>query len=152
MSMVKLERRRNIEYTVNHASLPSGTIVFFGAKEGKTCIKEVPEETYQWLATSTNCFKDGSLHVVEDALREDVLSEDEVHNTHTIEEAKAILSGNFMKMKSELGKITSQDEKQFIINVAKEMKLDSTSKQDFLVEWAGLHKDMKEMLFGSDVE
>lgn len=139
---IKLERRRNIPYTINHSALKGGTITFSGAKNGKTDKKDVPEEVVDYLAMSTSCFQTGSLYIVTDEVREDMVEEEALKNSHTIEEVEKILNGNTNKMKSELSKIECQDEKDFIISVAKNMKLDSSAKQTFICDWAGVKKEV----------
>ena len=59
-----------------------------------------------------------------------------------IRQEKSGLGGYLKGVKSELKKITNQTEKDFVINVAQDMKIDSVGKRDFLAEWMGLDVNM----------
>lgn len=153
--MIKVARHRTFDYYVNYPSNNGGwkTYVWSGSKGKKVDVKPIPKEVVDYLIVNSNCFKNGELKIVEDnevakEVVETLPEKDEyVANTHTREEVESILTGNFNKMKSELNKITNQDEKKFFIDVAKEIKLDSNSKLKFLSEWYGVKQDI---LFGED--
>lgn len=154
--MIKLERLRPIPYFVNYNN--NGRLEPYhwtGSKNGKRDIKEVPEYVVNWLLISSTCFKDGELAIVEDTKESKEIKEniadinDYENNTHSREEIVSLLTGNFPKMKSELGKITAIGEKQFVINTAKEIKLDSASKRKWLAEWMNVPEDI---LFDIDEE
>jgi hypothetical protein len=124
-----------------------------GSKNGKVDIKEVPEELVQYLMMNTIVFRDGELAIVEDTpetkeILENV-EDDYKNNTHTRNEIVKLLEGNFMKMKSELKKITNKQELVYICEIAKEIRLDSNSKLQFLAE---LMKIPQDILFDNDSE
>lgn len=144
---VKLERRRNTGYFVR-AFISTGEkqYVWSGAKNGKTDVKSVPEEVYEYLTMNSVCLEQGELVLVEEdeakkAELEQSINDQELYkeNTHTQKEILDILNGHHMKMKSELSKITVDSEKDFVIQVAKENadKL-AKGKIDFLAEWYGV--------------
>lgn len=140
---IKLARYRSYPYTVN-CPVTNKKWKWAGSINKKIDSKSIPEETYNWLVMETSAIKNGQLVVVDEKakkeLKDAMLDEDikEIEsNTHTREEVEKILKGNTNTMKSKLKDITSKDEKRFIINVAKEMKLDSTTKRSFLQEWVG---------------
>jgi hypothetical protein len=154
--MIKLERRRLTPYFVNYNN--NGRLEPYqwtGSKKGQRDIKEVPEYVVNWLLINSVCFKDGELAIVEDTeeakeIKENIADIVEYeNNSHSREEIVSLLTGNFLKMKSELGKITAIGEKQFIINIAKEIKLDSASKRKWLAEWMNVPEDI---LFSEEKE
>lgn len=142
--MIKVARYRNFPYTVNFVNNGGmKTYQWAGSKGDKTDIKEIPIEVVDWLLMSTVCFRDGELVLVEDSdqAKEVISNIDEKelyeNNTHTREQIVKILEGNFNKMKVELNKITVLSEKQYVLEVAKEIKLDAASKRKFIAEWIG---------------
>ena len=133
---VKVYRYRLSQYIVNFPT-PSGiqTYLFSGSKKGSTEYKMLPSEVVNWLKTSSTCFENGELIVdLEDLEKSEEIFIDKVElaeykkNSHTRDEIEKILTGNVNKMKSELNKITSDSEKKFIIEVAKDLNIDSTAK------------------------
>jgi len=147
--LIKVARHRTAPYIVNYP-FNGGfkTYAWSGSKGNKTDIKPVPQDVIDYLLMNSACFRLGELAIVEDTeeAKEVVSNIDEIedykNSTHSKEEVVKILEGNFMKMKSELGKIENKDEKKFFIDVAKEIKLDSDSKLKFLAEWFGVKKDI----------
>ena len=155
--MIKVYRYRINPYVVNYPT-PTGvqSYNFLGSKKGKDEWKMLPVEIVNWLQLSSSCFRDGELVLDKESIEktdEIYVDENDLEefekNSHTRDEAEAILTGNFMKMKSTLNEITSDSEKRFIIDVAKEIKLDSTAKRRFLAEWTEIDV---EMLFAEDDE
>ena len=151
--LIKVARNRNYPFKVNYY-MSNGNIKTFewaGSKGNKVDIKPIPEEVVQHLIMNTIAFTDGELYIIEDTetAKEIVTNIDEQYklNAHTKEEIIKLLEGNINKMKSELGKVTVKEEKMFVIDVAKEIKLDSASKRDWLAEWIGIKT---EMLFMAD--
>jgi hypothetical protein len=147
---VKVYRYRLSQYIVNFPT-PSGiqTYLFAGSKKGTTEYKMLPSEVINWLKTSSTCFENGELVVdTTDLEKSDEIFIDKTElaeyekNSHTREDIEKILTGNVNKMKSELNKITSDSEKKFVIEVAKDLKLDSTSKRVFIAAWTDLDIDM----------
>jgi len=146
---IKVARYRTAPYIVNFPfNGGHKTYSWSGSKGNKTDIKPLPQEVIDYLMMNSACFRLGELAIIEDTkeAKEVVENIDEVeeykNNTHSKEQVVKILEGNFMKMKSELGKVTNKSEKKFFIDVAKEIQLDSTSKQKFLAEWFGVKQDI----------
>jgi hypothetical protein len=153
---IKLARYRSIPYVVNYSGSGSEKrYEWMGAKGNKIDIKEVPVEMVEWLSLQTICLEKGELVVIEDSeeakeVLEGVDKENYKNNTHTEEEILKLLSGNFMKMKTELGKISVDSERKFVLTVAKSIKEDlTTGKVKFLADWAGIPQ---EVLFADDSE
>lgn len=149
MANIKVARLRNRPYRVNY--IDDGIkkpYVWAGSKGNVIDIKEIPENVVNYLLMFTICFKNGSLKIIEDndtsiELASNIDGKDNYDsNTHTKEQITKLLEGNFMKMKSELGKITVRQEKEFVVEVAKEIKLDSASKRQFIAEWVGVDEDL----------
>lgn len=147
---IKVARYRNTPYVVNFSNSNGSlkTYQWSGSKGTKTEIKPIPEEVVDYLIMNSACFRKGELVIVEDSevakeLVENIDDKEEYqNNTHTKEELQKILEGNFAKMKSEINKITNDDEKRFVIDVAKEIKLDSSAKRKALSEWYGVPQDI----------
>lgn len=145
---IKLARYRNYPYIVNYISVDGfkKTYEWSGSKNGIVDIKEIPEEVVQHLMMNTVTFSDGELKVIEDndEAKEvvDNLGEEYKNNSHSKEELTKLLEGNFLKMKSEINKITDKLELAYIIDIAKEIKLDSNSKLAFLAEKMNIPQDI----------
>lgn len=152
---IKLSRIRNYPYIVNFNSSEGfkKTYEWSGSKDNKIDTKSIPEEVVQYLMMNTTTFTDGELKIVEDEdnteAKEaiDNLNEEYKNNSHTKDEITKLLEGNFMKMKSEINKITNKQELNFIVDVAKEIKLDSNSKLAFLATTLNVPQDI---LFETD--
>lgn len=148
--MIKLARYRNTPYTVNYPTTNGiRTFEWAGSKGKKVDIKSIPEEVVNWLQMNTMCFKKGQLKIVEDTpLAKEIVKnipdqEDYKKNIHTKEEVLAILKGNYLKMKNWLEQITADEEKKFVIDVAKEISNDLASgKTKLLSEWANIPQDI----------
>jgi hypothetical protein len=157
---INVARHKTFPYTVNFKA-DGGSVKQFtwnGSTGKKIDIKAIPEEVVDWLITNTVCFKEGELKIVdEDAELEflDNVSEEDkesyLNNTNSKSDIVKLLEGNANTMKAKLEKITTQTEKLFVIEVAKEIKLDSSTKQKFLAEWAGYKAEDVDLLF-SDTE
>lgn len=153
--MIKVSRYRTGEYTVNYnTNNRTMTYKWAGCQPNKIDTKEIPSYVVDWLTMNTKAFVNGNLVIEEDENSEEYLkniddTENYKDNIHTREEIEKILTGNFNKMKSELNKITNQSEKDFVISIAQEIKIDSTSKREFLAEWTGISV---EMLFANSEE
>jgi len=147
--MINIARYRNTPYVVNF--ITNGglkTYQWSGSKNNKTDIKPIPEEVVDWLLMNSSCFRDGELVVIEDTpeakeVLENIDDKDSyVNNTHSREEVVKLLKGNVKQLKAELSKVTVESEKRFIIQVAKEEKIDSVSTLKVLSEWAGIPQDV----------
>lgn len=144
---IRLERRRNTPFTVN-CPKTNKSWIWSGATANKIDAHSVPQETYDWLFMQTTTFTSGELVICDSKaiteFNESLLEEDvEVvnNNIHTREEIVDILNSNTNSMKAKLEKITEKSEKTFVINVAKEVELDSIAKRDFISKWSGYEVD-----------
>ena len=146
--MIKVSRYRDGEYTVNYNM--NGRLVSYkwaGSQGNKVDTKEIPDYVIDWLIMSTTAIKNGSLVIEKDEASKEIIKNIGYENDtkdviHTREEIETILKSAITKMKAELNKITNQTEKDFIINVAQEMKIDSVGKREFLAEWMGISVEM----------
>lgn len=144
---IKLENHRLSDYYLNYISADKVKSYHFpGAVNGRASSKLVDKDIVENLTMTSDCFKNGDLIIVGDTeVVEDVKEgiadiEQYEANALTREKALSILQGNANKMKAELNKVTSQDSKAFVIDLAKEIKLDSNAKLTFLAEWFGVKK------------
>jgi hypothetical protein len=146
MEKIKLARYRNTSYFVRYdADGSNRQWSWAGSRNGKVDIKEVPKEVVEWLQMNSICFDKGELVILEETedtkeIKDGIVEiEAYENNTHSKEEIEKLLSSNINKMKAELNKITVDSEKQFVIEVASEMKDDITKgKLDFLSQWMGV--------------
>lgn len=141
MKEIKVERLRNIPYVFNYRTETGiKRYEWSGSKNGKTDIKLLPEDAVNYLLMNSTCFKEGELRIIEDSeeAKEIVENIDDKEsykaNTHTREEIIKLLNGNINTMKKEFSQITNQQEKLFILEIAKEIKLDSLSKQKVIAD------------------
>lgn len=141
---VKLARYRNTSYFVKYDSDGSNRqYTWNGSRDGRAEIKEIPREVVDWLTMNSICFDKGELVILEDKveiaeeIKEGIVEREAYeNNTHTQEEIVKLLQGNVNKMKAELNKITVDSEKQFVVEVATDLKEDLTKgKLDFIAEW-----------------
>lgn len=146
---VKLARLRPTKYIVMYeGGTKSVRYEWAGCKpNSKPFTREVPEEVFEWLSLSTNAISGGALVPVQEELIEELQSdmpelvEEMKKNAHTRDEIVEILKGNINKMKKVISEITSSQEKQFVLQVMREIEegegLNST-KVKFIKEWAGI--------------
>lgn len=153
---VLLERHKKRDYTVRY----EGKRWFWSGAKGDIISKVlVPREVYDFLAMSTNCIKNGELipsKSMPEELREELYSEvyeieEQEANALTREDVEKILKGNMSYLKSSLEKITSFSTKQFVLDVAKEIKITNVNKQKFIKDWYGTELPLED-LFEIDVE
>jgi hypothetical protein len=149
MSDIKVARYRNTPYSVNPPrGLNWKPIAWSGSIGEKIDIQPVPDEVAQYLIMNSVCFKDGELVIIEDTeeakeVVNGITDIDEYkNNVHSKEEIIKLLNGSIQKMKTALEKIENIQEKTFVIDVAKEIKLDSNAKLKFLAEWMGVAQDI----------
>lgn len=149
MEEIILARYRAGEFGVNYNN--GGKLESFkwsGAKGKQIDKKPIPKYIVDWLLMDTTTISDGHLVIVSDdkeskQIKENIGEDADLdNNTHTHEEIESILTGNFPKMKSALNKITKQAEKDFVIEVAQEIKIDSVGKRNFLAEWVGIDAEI----------
>lgn len=147
--MIKVSRYRIGDYTVNYNE--NGRLLTYrwaGSQPNRVDTKKIPEYVVNWLMMNTNALTNGNLVIEEDKESKEIIenidNDDKYKdNIHTREEIEELLTGNFTKAKKEeLNKITNQAEKDFVINVAQELKIDSVSKREFLADWVGIDVNM----------
>jgi len=147
---IKIERVRNTQYVCNFKN-PSMTIVWPASKNKQTIIRELSQEHVNELLMNSACFDKGELKIIEDSdeAKEIVKNianyEAYINNTHSKEDIIKILKATLGKFKSELNKITERNEKAFVVDVAKEIKLDNATKRNYLAKWANMKV---EVIFG----
>ena len=140
MKKVTLLRHRGTEYVVNYENKK---YVWPPSRGNIISKKDVPMDVYEWLTSYTTAFRFGELVLDEtneniDELKEHIYEiEDYEVNSISKDEIKKILEGNFKKMESELNKIKLDSTKRFVLDVAKEIKIESAAKQRFIKEWLG---------------
>lgn len=145
-----LERHRRRDYTVRF----EGKRYFWASAKGNIISKvAVPREVYDYLAMSTNCFKNGELIIsrdISEELKEELeneIYEKEEHlaNSLTREDVEKILKGTIPNLKSNLEKITAPSTKQFVLDIAKELKITNVNKQKFIKEWYGTELPLEDL-------
>ena len=148
MEKVILARYKNTDYTVNYENK---RYVWYGSKGNIVIKKEVPMEVYEWLTMNTLALKNGEL-VLDNSnenikeLKENIYEIEEYEaNSISKEEIAKLLNGNFKKMESELNKIEADSTKRFVLEVAREIGLESSAKQRFIKEWLGTELTIEEL-------
>lgn len=148
MKKVTLLRHRGTEYVVNYENKK---YVWPPSRGNIISKKDVPMDVYEWLTSYTTAFRFGELVLDEtneniDELKEHIYEiEDYEVNSMSKGEIKKILEGNFKKMESELNKIKLNSTKRFVLDVAKEIKIESAAKQRFIKEWLGTELTIEEL-------
>ena len=148
MEKVTLLRHRGTEYVVNYENKK---YVWPPSKGNIISKRDVPMDVYEWLTSSTTAFRFGELVLDKtneniDELKEHIYEvEDYEANSISKDEIKKILEGNFKKMESELNKIKLDSTKRFVLDVAKEIKIESAAKQRFIKEWLGTELTIEEL-------
>ena len=148
MKKVTLLRHRGTEYVVNYENKK---YVWPPSRGNIISKKDVPMDVYEWLTSYTTAFRFGELVLDEtneniDELKEHIYEIEEYEaNSISKDEIKKILEGNFKKMESELNKIKLDSTKRFVLDVAKEIKIESAAKQRFIKEWLGTELTIEEL-------
>lgn len=148
MEKVTLLRHRGTEYVVNYENKK---YVWPPSRGNVVSKKDVPMDVYEWLTSYTTAFRFGELVLDKtneniDELKEHIYEiEDYEANSISKDEIKKILEGNFKKMESELNKIKLDSTKRFVLDVAKEIKIESAAKQRFIKEWLGTELTIEEL-------
>lgn len=148
MKKVTLLRHRGTEYVVNYENKK---YVWPPSKGNIISKRDVPMDVYEWLTSYTTAFRFGELVLDKtneniDELKELIYEiEDYEANSISKDEIKKILEGNFKKMESELNKIKLDSTKRFVLDVAKEIKIESAAKQRFIKEWLGTELTIEEL-------
>lgn len=146
---IKVARYKNLPYGLYYEDGGIRKPYIWSGSKGKLIdTKEIPETVVSWIIQNTKAFDDAELVIVEDCdeakeIAENIENIEEIkENLYTRQEVEEILMGNFMKMKSDLEKVTLQNEKDFICRVAQEIGIDSMGKQKFLAEWADKKREV----------
>ena len=148
MEKVTLLRHRGTEYVVNYENKK---YVWPPSRGNVVSKKDVPMDVYEWLTSYTTAFRFGELVLDKtneniDELKERIYEIEEYEaNSISKDEIKKILEGNFKKMESELNKIKLDSTKRFVLDVAKEIKIESAAKQRFIKEWLGTELTIEEL-------
>lgn len=148
MKKVTLLRHRGTEYVVNYENKK---YVWPPSRGNIVSKKDVPMDVYEWLTSYTTAFRFGELVLDKtneniDELKEHIYEIEEYEaNSISKDEIKKILEGNFKKMESELNKIKLDSTKRFVLDVAKEIKIESAAKQRFIKEWLGTELTIEEL-------
>ena len=141
--MIKLARYKKSNYKVNFEGKGYS---WAGSKGNNFVVKEVPEEVVDYLMNSTGCFKKGELVILDTdknklakEKEENIFEKEEYENNSlSRKEIEDLLKSNMNTMKAGLSKITSQTTKNFVLSIAKEIKLSNANKQKFLKDCLGL--------------
>ena len=148
MEKVVLARYKNTDYTVNYENK---RYVWYGSKGNIISKKEVPIDIYEWLTMHTYTFQNGELVLDSsnenlEELKENIYEIEEYEvNSISKEDIAKLLNGNFKKMESELNKIEADSTKRFVLDVAREIGLESSAKQRFIKEWLGTELTIEEL-------
>lgn len=148
MEKVVLARYKNTDYTVNYENK---RYVWYGSKGNIISKKEVPIDIYEWLTMHTYTFQNGEL-VLDgtnenlEELKENIYEIEEYEvNSISKEDIIKLLNGNFKKMEAEFKKIEIDSTKRFVLDVAREIGLESSAKQRFIKEWLGTELTIEEL-------
>ena len=148
MEKVVLARYKNIDYTVNYENK---RYVWYGSKGSIISKREVPMDVYEWLTMNTFALQNGELVLDSsnenlEELKENIYEIEEYEvNSISKDDIAKLLNGNFKKMESELNKIEADSTKRFVLEVAREIGLESSAKQRFIKEWLGTELTIEEL-------
>lgn len=136
---IRLERLQTTPYKVNYKQ-PNGVLITYswqGAKDYAKSIVEVDDTVYEWLKYNTSCFQKKKLVVVDEEQKKDmenVLTEEELQTpVYSLEEIKNFLNGTSKELKAVVDTLSDDQVTEFI-NVAKQIKLDSSTKRNVLAK------------------
>jgi len=146
---IKLGRYKLIPYTVRYTDEGGMTrqYTWAGMRGEKIDIKSIPEELVNYLEMNSFCFKQGELKIIEDTemAKEivDNLTDKEEYETNALtrDEMLKLLKGGYKKLESEVKKM-NKETVNCLIDLAKETKVDSSSKQKILAEAIGMGKNV----------
>lgn len=145
MSKITLARYRNTDYIVRcTVGGREERYMWKGSRHNLYDKQNVPKEVVDWLNMNTDCFNNGSL-VIEsnDKDSEEVKGEiadveSYTNNTLKREEIEELLMGHWKRLESSLKDITVDEEKRFVLDIARELQDDLTGgKQKAIAEWYG---------------
>ena len=149
-NVVILERHKPSDDTVN---FEGKKYIWSGSKGNKVGSRTDSQEVFDYLSMFSTCLTDGELVISKantdiQELKDNLYGiEDYEVNALTQEQVVTILKGTMKKMEAELNKITSETTKKFVLEVAKEIKVDNYNKQKFIKEWLGYELPIED-LFG----
>lgn len=146
--MIKVENIRPEAYGVNYP-MPDGFSVkaynWMPATKGVRRVLEVPEYVYTWMLYDTTTFQEGYLVLAdtdEEVVNEFTSLENESLKVFSVDEIKKLLEGDIKKLKKEVTKETPEHIIGDFINVAKSIKLDSSSKKKYLAGLIGRENEV----------
>lgn len=148
MEKIVLARYKNTDYTVNYENK---RYVWYGSKGSIISKREVPMDVYEWLTMNTFALQNGELVLDSsnenlEELKENIYEIEEYEvNSISKEDITKLLNGNFKKMESELNKIEADSTKRFVLEIAREIGLESSAKQRFIKEWLGTELTIEEL-------
>lgn len=151
--IIKLENPRSTQYAHRYI-FPNGrdemTYTWKPSTEKITIGVEVPDYVYVDIRDNTTAFRKGYLIVAktEDEEIKEEVAELVDTKVYTVKEMQEVLKGNINKIKKEITKETPKSIIEEFVKVAKDMKLDSVSKQKYLAELLGV--DDMEYVFPQD--
>lgn len=147
---VILERHKKADYTVWH----DGKRYYWAGAKGHVISQvPVPREVYDYLAMSTGCLKNGELIIskklapeLQEELNDEIFEKEEQEaNSLTRDDIEKLLKGTIPQLKAGLDKITSETTKQFVLDVAKEIKLSNANKQKLIKDWLGTELPIEDL-------
>lgn len=146
---VIVARYRPTDYIVNYTGNDGNKkrYVWSGSKKDRVDKKPIPKYIIDDLTMTSNCFNDGELVIIDEKDKKSITEgiddvEKYENNTNSKEDIVKTLNKSITQMKKDLKKITVNSEKQFVIQVAKEIELDSKGKLKFLAEWIGVKEEL----------
>lgn len=146
---VMVARYRPSDFIVNYVSFNGDRkrYVWNGSKGERFDKKLIPQSVVDDLTMTDSLFSDGELVLLDEESEKILLEgiddmEKYKNNTHSKQEIKEILGESLVSMKAKLKKIDVTEEKQFVVDIAREVKLDSKNKLKFLAEWLGVDEDL----------
>lgn len=146
---VMVARYRPSDFILNYVSFNGDRkkYIWSGSKGERFDKKLIPQSVVDDLTMTDSLFSDGELVILNEKNEKiEVDGVDDVekynNNTNSKKEIKEILGKPLVTMKAKLKNIEVAEEKQFVVEVAKEIKLDSKSKLKFLAEWLGVEEDL----------
>lgn len=129
--------------------------------------KAIPFEVYEWLALYTTTFQDGCLIIKETDDKEIKEIKENIENIAQIEKAiitqseveQMLNNGNHLVLKKALNELikdlsddVANNVKQYIVNVASDLGVDSSAKRKVLAEWAGLDYENADLIFDKELQ
>lgn len=145
---VLLERVGFTDYTINFHNPVTGeresyTFPAFVKGSSRKRQVEVSMDCYYYLKDETSCFRNGALKIIEKTERDKELVEEVIQtspeylvNSMTGEEIEKLLKSNISakKLQEKLAEITSNGERQLVVETAKNMKLSNFNKLRAIVD------------------